>query len=153
MRPGHKEAQELFAAVGSRIGFDVRRTYSTAMPTDGVWLLRSPIKILHGTPVVAMEVPITESMKSLRGSVSTLEAVSPSLAMLLIQDEDIRRRLIARGASEEIADREIHSLTTKIRSLIATSRQRFEVWSVGDLRLHFRKLTGKESLYRKGARP
>lgn len=153
MRPGHKEAQDLFAAVGARIGFDVRRNYSTAMPTDGVWLLRSTMQRLHGSPIVAMEVPITESMKSLRGSVSTLEAVSPSLAVLLVQDEEIRRRLIARGASEEIADREVDSLAMKINALIAASRQRFEIWSVGDLRLHFRKLTGKESLYRKGATP
>jgi hypothetical protein len=152
MRSAHREAQDLFAAVGIRIGFDVRRNFTNATPTDGVWLLRSPLQRLNGTPIVAMEVPITESMKSLRGSISTLEAVSPSVAVLLVHDEDMRRRMIARGVAEDVADRDVASVGERIKSLISSSRQRFEIWSVGDLRRHFRKLTGKESLYRKGGR-
>jgi hypothetical protein len=142
MLHGHCEAQQLFHAVGKRLGYDSRRTFTREFPTDGCWLIRSPTVIDGGLPFTALEVVVSESAKTVRGSVVTLEAVSPSLAILLIQEEEIRRRVIRTGGSSAEADALVTRLREKALELSDRSRQRFQVWSMARMRFAYSTVIG-----------
>jgi hypothetical protein len=61
MRIGHKHLQNLFADIGDKLGYSPKRNYSTQNPTDGVWFIRNPFNILEQTPLVAIEILVSES--------------------------------------------------------------------------------------------
>ena len=97
MTKGHKDAQELFARLGQSKGFEVRRTHSQTLHSDGIWLVRDPIFPLRQIPLAAIEVIVSESTKSMRGSIGVLEEISPAVAIILLQEEEIRKRNIKKG--------------------------------------------------------
>lgn len=130
MKPGHREAQNLFLELGNRLGFLTRRTFSRRHPTDGIWLASAETGLL---PVVAAEVVVSEGLKTMRGSVATLEAVSPALGVLVLQDEEIRRCLLRLGREEEQIQARIWSVSEHLHELIRSSRQRLEIWRFGQL--------------------
>lgn len=134
MRPGHREAQEMFQAIGSKLGYQARRVWTRERPTDGVWLIRDVSPAIGGLPVAAVEVVVSESKKSLGGSVATLEAVSPALGVVLLQGEEIRRQMITHGASDEDVNRRINSIRSAFADLSRSSRQRLELWTFDQLR-------------------
>ena len=129
MRPGHREAQNLFLSTGRRLGFHPKLTWTREYPTDGVWLTPERGPAVPHLPVVALEVVVSESPKSVRGSIATLEAVSPALGVLLIQEEEIRRGLIRRGFNCEEAAERLRRVKEGADAFIRTSRQRLERWS------------------------
>jgi len=133
MRRGHHEAQVLFEQMGRRLGFRCQRTWTREHPTDGVWLINPPHLGLDALPVAALEVVVTETGKSLRGSISTLEMVSPALGILLIQDREIRRGLIRSGTSPQAATAHIKRLLAAAAADIARSRQRLVLWTFDEL--------------------
>jgi len=90
MRSGHHEAQVLFERLGQQLGYRARRSWTRQYPTDGVWLLDASHVGFDELPVAALEVVVSETGKALRGSISTLEMVSPALGILLVQDQEIR---------------------------------------------------------------
>jgi hypothetical protein len=139
MRRGHHEAQVLFEQLGCRLGYRCQRTWTRAHPTDGVWLLDTPQVGLDALPVAALEVVVTETGKTLRGSIATLEMVSPALGILLIQDREIRRGLIRSGASPQAATAHVQRLVAAATADIAHSRQRLALWTFDQLerRSHF----------------
>lgn len=153
MTQGHKEGQALFEALGRKLGFEVARSFSKTLPTDGVWFPDDRAGRFGQVPVVAIEVIASESRKTIRGSLMTLEMVSPALGILLVHEEEIRRRLIRAGLSSEEADARVRTSREHAEHLAAASRQRIEVWSFADLVRQYRRATGSASLWRFGARP
>jgi hypothetical protein len=151
MTSGHREGQALFEALGRRYGYEVRRSYSRNLPTDGVWYTSSQFGALPPVPVAAIEVIVSESRKSVRGSVVTLEIVSPALGVLLIHEEEMRRRLIRRGATSEDVISRVAATRAHACEFAANARQRIEVWSFADLVRLYREATGERSLYRLAA--
>jgi hypothetical protein len=94
MKFGHREAQDLFLEIGEALGFAVRRSFSSPDPSDGVWLLGPRYGVHTGLPAVALEVVVSENAKSVEGSIHRLESISPCLGVVLLQEEEIGRRLI-----------------------------------------------------------
>jgi hypothetical protein len=151
MTSGHREGQALFEALGRRYGYEVRRSYSKSLPTDGVWYMGRHFGALPPVPVVAIEVLVSESRKTIRGSVVTLELVSPALGILLVHEEEMRRRLVRAGASPEVVTARVAAARAHARELVANARQRIEIWSFADLVRVYRRATGDRSLYRVGS--
>ena len=133
MTNGHREAQEKFLALGHALGFGVSRTWTQRNPTDGVWYVDVGGLRDNRMPLVAAEVVVSEGKKSLRGSISTLEQVSPALAVIIVQDDEIRRRLIRQGVCTEAAKKQCDHVRHIAESECLIGRQRFEIWSYGEL--------------------
>lgn len=133
MRSGHNEAQILFQRLGDRLGYRCRRTWTREHPTDGVWLLDAPHLGHENLPILALEVAVTEGAKALRGSIATLEAVSPALGVLLIQEQEIRRGLIRAGKSPQAATAHANRMLRTAATDISRSRQRIELWTFEQL--------------------
>ena len=150
MTSGRKEGQALFEALGRRYGYEVRRAYSKSLPTDGVWYMGQQFGALPPVPVVAIEVVVTESSTSIRSSVVTLELVSPALGILLIHEEEMRRRLMRAGAAPEVVGAKVAAAREHAREFAANARQRIEIWSFADLVRLYRMATAERSLYRDG---
>jgi len=89
--------------------------------------------------LAALEVANSESPKVIKGSLTTL-AVSPSLGILVIQEEDIRRRLIRTGESPEFSDKYVEKKLADARELARKFHQRIEVWSFAQLKARCRLL-------------
>lgn len=133
MTPGHSEAQKLFLQIGAVKGHTTRVTFSSDLPTDGVWLVTSGIGD-DLVPLVAIEVIVSEDVKRWRGSIATLEAVSPATGILLLQDEEIRRRMIRKGTNPVETERLIEQTRRSIQHAISRSRQRLVVMTMSQLR-------------------
>jgi len=128
MRRGHHEAQLLLEQMRSRLGYWVRRTWTRDHPTDGVWVLDTPGLV----PVAALEVVVTETGKALRGSIATLETVSPPSGVL-IKDRETRRGLIRSGATAGAPTDHVARLVSAATADISRSRQRIELWTFDQL--------------------
>jgi hypothetical protein len=142
LRSGHREAQIMFEEIGRGLGYEVRRTWSRNLPTDGVWLgvLDGPLGDL---PMVAIEVVVSEGLKSVRGSLHTLTAVSPALGILCLQDEEIRRGLIRAGLPSVHAARRLERQRGEIEQEAERWPQRIEVWGFSKLRRLYQLTTGR----------
>lgn len=144
MRRGHRDAQTAFLELGRALGYSPARTFSTRYPTDGVWYLKARDDISDGLPVAAIEVVVSESPKTMRGSVGVLEAVSPALGVLLIQEDDIARRLRRSGFDEDAVRRHLSQFSNRALDLAASVHQRVEVWTYSQLvRRHQLAVTNK----------
>ena len=142
MEPGHKQAQQLFLQLGKKQGFDVSKQWSKLFPTDGVWW--APSSDLWDTPLpyAAIEVLGSEKGKVVLGSIATLERVSPSIGILLLQDLQIERRCYRAGMSLRATEEKIEKEYIRIKSLIEASAQRLIVWKTSAL-LHRVKEKGE----------
>ena len=152
MTPGHSEAQQLFSDIGTARGFRVTRSFNEQWPTDGVWWHpQPPVPGLPALPLVACEAIVSETGKTLCGSVSTLEKCSPALAVLILHDEEIRRRLMRQGGTRTEVDRKIHNIGSRLRALTDSSRQRFSIWTFNQLcyrhRISVGTATSSKSIY------
>ena len=133
VRHGHREAQDMFLELGTALGFDTARTYTRAHPTDGVWIFGRDTGMLRGLPAVAVEVLVTESSKAIAGSVHRLEIVSPVLGILVVHEEEIRRRLTRVGASDAHIAAAIARDALAIDDHIHHSKQRLQRWTFAQL--------------------
>jgi hypothetical protein len=132
----------MFLGLGRALGYDPRLSFSRALPTDGAWLSPALGVDAPAVPVVAIEVVVSESRKTIRGSLLTLEMVSPSLGVILVHEEELRRRHVRAGRSSDEAQRRISSLRQHAAELAAGSRQRIEVWTFAALQRRFEQATG-----------
>lgn len=129
MRYGHKEIQNLLLLIGKNFGYDVKKNFTSRLPTDGVWFTKTPLGGIELLPVVAIEVIVSEGPKSIRGSISVLESVSPSVAVIFIHDEEIRRRLLLKGLSYDEVKKQIDAMHELVEEVTSKSKQRFVVWT------------------------
>ncbi|HZH18345.1 MAG TPA: hypothetical protein VE057_28595 [Archangium sp.] len=124
----------MFLDIGRAQGYVPRRSFSQHLPTDGVWLATTGIGRFHELPIVAIEVAASEGLKTWRGSLVTLEAVSPAVAILLLQDEEVRRRMSRAGATHPEIEETLGRMLTQMREAAARTRQRVEVYTMENLR-------------------
>jgi hypothetical protein len=135
MTEGHREMITHFSQLGRNLGYTVRPTFEQAWPTDGVWLCRSVEAAgLPAIPVVAAECLVSERGKTLSGSVMTLEMVSPALAVIIVNDEEIFRGMIRSGGCEADVAARLATDRTRLEALTSKSRQRFAIWKMSELR-------------------
>ncbi|KOX20256.1 hypothetical protein ADK67_30930 [Saccharothrix sp. NRRL B-16348] len=78
---------------------------------------------------MAVEVIVSEGAKAIRGSIGVLEAVSPALGLLIVQDDDIARRLRSQGYTEERIQQTLKHTIEQINDHISHTRQRLDVWT------------------------
>ncbi len=143
MKYAHRESQRHFKEIGQALGFETRYTWSQELPTDGVWVSRWPNPVAPLLPIVALEVAVSESPKSLRGSVATLAAVSPAVGLLVIHDIEKRRCAIRQGRStDEAEDRFQRDLQIASTAAEHTS-QRIVIWSASQLARRHELATGQ----------
>lgn len=131
MTKAHRDAQSIFCGLGRALGYIPRLTFSVALPTDGVWLTESVAETV--VPVAAIEVLVSESRKTILGSVLTLELVSPALGIVLVHEAELRRRHVRNGGSGLEADRRVRMVREHAQHVADASRQRLEVWSFQEL--------------------
>jgi hypothetical protein len=149
MRFGHMEAQKMFFEIGKCLGYQAHKIFTQELPTDGVWLYSCHLPEICDLPIVAMEVPITESPKSIRGSISTLEEVSPLLAIMLINEDEIRRNMVSKGNDPLKVESYLEKKHKLIQTLLSSSKQNFEIWSMNKLRRLYLRFTNKKSIFQK----
>ncbi|WP_158086306.1 hypothetical protein [Mycobacterium asiaticum] len=134
MLAGHNEAQRMFEELGRWYGFEPRRQHSRGFPADGVWLLGSCYGPAFGElPVVAIEVVASESPKTILGSIATLERVGAALGIVLVQEDEIARRLVRDGASRADVQAYLARTHAHIDGHLASVRHRIERWSFEQL--------------------
>lgn len=146
MRTAHRITQNQLLAIGEAHGLDVRRNFNRANPADVIWLTRNGST--GELPVAAFEVAVSESPKGLRGSVTTLELISPALGVIVLHDTELRRTLVRRGLDAEAALAQIRHRRRLVDDLVRTSRQRIEVWTDANVDQRFRMATGRANLLR-----
>lgn len=130
MRQGHRTAQDMFLAVGERHGYHTLRSFTRQFPSDGVWLTpASHGEVAGNLPIAALEVVVSESPKTILGSVAVLERIGPALGVLLLHEDEIVRRLVRDGRNREEANRHLQQAEARIDLHIASSRHRIQRWS------------------------
>ena len=142
MKPGHADAQYMFAKLGRSLGYETRLTWSQSLPTDGVWLLPTDGYVLPNTPAVALEVAVSEGPKAIKGSIDTLAEVSPALGVLLINDMEIRRGGLRKGLDPVVVESQIESKFAAAGERLIRHQQRIELWSYGQMLCRYQLATG-----------
>lgn len=131
----------MFLDIGHALGHEVRRTFSASQPADGVWL-EGRSGILQGLPLAAIEVLVSESPKAICGSIHRLEAISPTLGIVLVQEDEISRRLTRLGFNATRIASAIARDISLVDSCLATSKQRIQRWSFAQLRWVYSQIVG-----------
>lgn len=128
--------------MAKHLGFDYRKTWTQPLPTDGVWVTRGDGIVIPVLPVVALEVVVTEGAKSIRGTADVLSEVSPSLGLIVVDEEEIRRALASRGLDLDRVDSEIAHKRDLAAAAARRADQRIEVWSKAQLTRAYQLITG-----------
>ncbi|HEX6509213.1 MAG TPA: hypothetical protein VF221_16415 [Chloroflexota bacterium] len=123
----------MFLAIGRAMGHEVRKSFSSTQPGDGVWLEARP-GILAGMPMAAIEVLVSEGAKEICGSVHRLEAISPVLGVIVVQEDEITRRLTRLGLNTSRIETVIANDIALVDSCLTTSKQRIQRWSFAQLK-------------------
>ncbi|NOU99490.1 hypothetical protein [Paenibacillus planticolens] len=143
MKYGHLETQLMFSRLGESLGYRASKIYTPNCPTDGVWFGRHPFDRTREVPVLAIEVLVSESLKIIRGSIRTLERVSPQIAILLLHEGEILGQWLAEGSESDMLDRRMSALKQTVADEITQSYQRFEIWNEHSL-WYLNKIKTKE---------
>ena len=141
MTPGHREAQRLFLEIGEQMGYRVARTFCQSSPTDGVWFTPGAFGETEDLPYAALEVAASESPKAWKGSIATIEEVSPAVGLLLLQDDVMRERLGRDGWDADDVEVQIERVMEAMRSAALRSKQRVIVMNMAKLRYMHRVQT------------
>ena len=88
---------------------------------------------------------MSEGKKAMRGSIATLEAVSPAWGIVILNEEEIRRGLIRNQYDLDVIDRIIQQKVQQLNEFISTSKQRIDVWRFGQLRRRHQLAAGVTS--------
>jgi len=134
VKVSHKKAQTMFKDLGEDQGFCYTPTYTQQLPTDGVWWADSPLMGEEQVPIAAIEVANSEDAKRIKGSLFILAEVSPAFGIMMIHDDDIRRRLTRMGKTQNAIDRLIKQNIVNIKSYASRFQQRIVVWTYDQLK-------------------
>jgi len=146
MRDAHRITQEMILAIGEANGYATRRSFSAHLPSDAVWLRLDPV--YKELPVAAFEVAVTEGPKALRGSITTLEQISPALGVLVLHDSELRRNLARKGFDAATIASRVSGRRRIAEEAAATSRQRIEIWSDSQVQHRYALATGNRTFRR-----
>lgn len=146
MREAHRITQEMLLAIGRASGHEARRSFTTSLPADAVWLRWDPIG--QELPIAAFEVAVSEGPKALRGSITTLEQISPALGVLVLHDSELRRSLARKGFDATTIASRIEGRRRIAQEAASTSRQRIEIWTDAKVQHHYAMATGNRTFLR-----
>ncbi|MBS13397.1 MAG: hypothetical protein CME19_17545 [Gemmatimonadetes bacterium] len=99
--------QDKLIEIGEALGYETRRSYKKSAAGDAVWLDRRGGRIwTESLPVVAFKLLTFETTKEIREAIATLQAISPSLGVLVVIEEAYaeRGRLLKRFDTETYPD-------------------------------------------------
>lgn len=142
MRTGHKDAQFLFERLGRAMGYGYRRSWTPILPTDGVWVADESLSVGSELPIAALEVVVSESPKTMKGSLDILAEVSPAIGILCINEVEIRRGMIRSGVAPEKIIAQVARCMATAKDRATRSQQRLAVWSYAELEARYRFNTG-----------
>jgi len=78
---------------GHALGYEARRSFKKSAMGDAVWLDRRGMRFgEEGLPVVAFKLLTFETEKEIREGLSTIQAISPSLGVLVVLEEAYAER-------------------------------------------------------------
>jgi hypothetical protein len=124
-------------SIGSAKGYLTVRNFSPSHYGDGSWVSPHPLSLLatNVLPLISYEVIVSESfsLKSIRGSIRTLEEISPMLALMIVHEKEIEESLAEKGFQVTYIYSKIEHIYRLIRQEIATCSQRFEIMSEKDI--------------------
>ena len=99
--------QDKLIEIGEALGYETRRSYKKSAAGDAVWLDRRGGRVwTESLPVVAFKLLTFETTKEIREAIATLQAISPSLGVLVVIEEAYaeRGRLLKRFDTETYPD-------------------------------------------------
>lgn len=132
----------MFERLGREAGYGYRRTWTAALPTDGLWVMDESLSLGTCLPITALEVAVTESPKVIKGSLDTLAEVSPALGILCIHEVEIRRGLIRCGLPAERITARVARCMAMAKDRILRMQQRVIIWSYAEMETRYRFNTG-----------
>ena len=145
MTPRHRSAQDMLIEMGDVQGYTTTKTFTKETPGDAVWLVpvgeAAPGEPGGLVPVLAAEVVVSEGKKSIRGSISTLEDISPAVGVIVVHTDEVVASRIRRGIKPVAARRDADQKLELARRLAAKSRQRVEVWDSKTLQYKYHLAT------------
>ena len=131
--------------IGDALGYESRRSYKKSAAGDTVWLDRRGSRIgMESLPVVAFKLLTFETAKEIREAIATLQAISPSLGVLVVIEEAYaeRSRILKRFDAESYPSH-ILDIAKGLAAGIALMF-RVSVWSGHDVRdLYRREVDGR----------
>ena len=116
--------------IGDALGYETRRSFKKSAAGDTVWLDRRGSRIgTEPLPVVAFKLLTFETAKEIREAIATLQAISPSLGVLVVIEEAYaeRGRLLKRFDAETYPDH-IRQIATGLAEGIGLTF-RVDVWT------------------------
>ena len=99
--------QDKLIEICEALGYETRRSYKKSAAGDAVWLDRRGGRVwTESLPVVAFKLLTFETTKEIREAIATLQAISPSLGVLVVIEEAYaeRGRLLKRFDTETYPD-------------------------------------------------
>lgn len=126
----HKEYVDKLLKLGKKLGYDVKPSYSKDPQGDAVWFQKVNDKIhTKGLlPVVAFEVLCSETPKSIKGSIATLQHISPALGVLAIIDSEYAKKAKHYPSYTEVTYPEYIKKKAKEYAEGVSLTSRIEIW-------------------------
>jgi len=90
----HKEYIQKLMQIGNKLGYITSPRFSKDPQGDVIWFSIVNEKVYSGKklPIIAFEVLCSETPKSIKGSIATLQHISPSLGILVVIDEEYAKK-------------------------------------------------------------
>ena len=131
--------------IGRVLGYESRRSFKKSAMGDAVWLDRRGLRFSEESlPVAAFKLLTFETETEIRGAISTIQAISPSLGVLVVlEDAYAEKSLVLKRFDERTYP--IHIRETAQRLAEAASlMSRNVVWGQRDVdALYVREVDGR----------
>jgi len=90
----HKEYIQKLMQIGKKLGYIASPRFSKDPQGDVIWysVVNKKVYSDRKFPIIAFEVLCSETPKLIKGSIATLQHISPSLGVLVIIDEEYAKK-------------------------------------------------------------
>jgi hypothetical protein len=90
----HSEYQNKLLEIGKKLGYEVKKLFSRDAQGDVTWFVKMDKKIASKgiLPLVSFEILSSELLKGMRGSIATLQRISPALGVLVVLEDEYARK-------------------------------------------------------------
>lgn len=131
--------------LGHAMGYETRRSFKKSAMGDAVWLDRRGLKYTEDDlPVVAFKLLTFETEKEIREGLSTIQAISPSLGVVVVlEDAYAERGRRLKRYTEKTYPIHIRETAQKLADA-ASLTSRIDVWEQADVdSLYTREVEGR----------
>ena len=137
--------QSKLVEIGRALGYESRRSFKKSAMGDAVWLDRRGLRYSDDDlPIAAFKLLTFETEKEIREALSTIQAISPSLGVLVVLEEAYAER--GRGLKRFTAETYPAHIRETAKRLAdgANLMSRIGVWGQGDVdELYTREVEGR----------